>query len=164
MSIPMRGKLINLLTTVMLLIGWGGLRLILVSGVYEPDGFMILVDVPIWLCIGALMRNSIYTRVTRERLLGLADITRAVLLGWFTFGILWVLPAWFPGLSTGSYGIELNLHRSPLFLTVSLAFITGFYAQVITKIFPTVLIIFRQRWQDFSKCIFRGVLWMTGRK
>lgn len=136
MTDPSLRKISNLATVVLSMVGWVGVRAIL-SGCLAICDYptSLVVDVPAWLSIGALMRNAILpnNRVISQ---GSIEFLETFLLGWILVGLLWFLPVWFPSLQTNVNGIGINSQKSPLVLLIIMAFLLGFFMQAFVKLFP----------------------------
>jgi len=136
MTDPSWRKILSLATIALLLAAWGGVRSILSTRfVISNHHLSLLIDVPAWLGIGALMRNTIHPH-NRVKLQGCKEFFATFFLAWVLIGLFWFLPSGFPSLQLNVHGIEINLLQSPLVLLISMAFLLGFCMQVFVKLFP----------------------------
>jgi len=136
MTDPFRRKILNLATIALLLLVWGAVRLILsVRFAISNQHLSLLIDIPPWLGIGALMRNAIHPH-TRGKLQGRKEFFAALILGWVLMGLFWFLPGVFPSLRSSVHGLGINLLKSPLVSLIGMAFCLGFFMQAGVKLFP----------------------------
>jgi hypothetical protein len=171
MTNPFRGKILNM-AAISLILGVVALARQFLLKTNMPDYCMLIVIIPAWLGIGALMKNGTHTVFTRTKLLGFIEISAAVFLGWGLIGLFWFLPGLFPTLRSNVYGIEITLSRSPEVLLASMAFLMGFFSQASVKIFPAArkqvcvsMTEFVKRWSETSLKIYlqgiKGILFLS---
>ena len=149
---PSWRKISNLASMALLLAAWGGVRFFL-SGrsMLSNKALPLLLDVPVWLCSGTLMRNAIHP-YTQSKLQGAKEFLATFLLAWAWMGILWFLPAQFPSLQSDIHGIGINLMKSPLVLLISIAFLVGFFMVTLVKLCPVA----RKQTRASLAAFFRG--------
>lgn len=153
MTDPSWRKLLSLAIIVLLVVAWGGIRLILsLRFVISNHHLSLLIDVPPWLGIGGVMRNVIHPH-SRAKLQEWKDFFVALILAWGLMGLFWFLPFVFPSSQTNAHGIEINLLNSPIVLLISMAFWLGFFIQVFVKLFPCA----RKQTSASLVAFFRGV-------
>jgi hypothetical protein len=133
MTDPSWRKILSLATIALLLVTWGGGRLILSTRfVISNHHLSFFVDVPPWLGIGALTRSTIHPH-TRMKQQGCKEFFETFILAWVLIGLFWFLPAGFPSLQLIVHGIEINLLKNPLVLLISIAFLLGFFMQLVVR-------------------------------
>ncbi len=138
-------ELLLLLTVLGLLAAWVVVRIILSNRTPVSVFLMILLDWPVWLLVGVLLRT---VDAAAKRSPGFWGATRGFLLGWASLLLGWSL-SFVPGLELDQVGIEIDFRFGPVELLVTVAFLLGYYGQTTQKILPAV-------WMEGKKLLRKG--------
>ncbi len=115
---------------ILVLVLWGWFAIGSEDLYKAPTTSNIFIHIFVWFLAGSLTGS-----VDDRKINNFWVEILAFVVGGIFFLAAWLLPSRFPSLTLNEYGFTLDLKNSPLVFLISVAFLLGYYRQVVLNIF-----------------------------